>query len=222
MSTPPDDTKLPQGPGADDALLSAHEKLLDRQPDEKAHYKLMPLVMLFVFSGLIFFAGTYLNRYQGKFAPTIFDENERPTSGTPIVKIDPVAAGKAIFNSSGACYTCHMATGQGVPGTYPPLAGSEWVQGTPERLVRIVVYGLKGSVTVEGHAFNAAQMPTFGQVPGSSYNWSDDRIANVLTYIRQEWGNKAGPITEAQVAAIRAKDGAHDPETESQLDAIKQ
>jgi mono/diheme cytochrome c family protein len=222
MSTnPSDESKIPQGPQADDALLGAHEKLLDRQPDDRAHYRLLPLVMLFVFSGLIFFAGTYLNRYSGHFAPQIFNENAKPSTGEVVVKLDPVATGKALFNSGGACYTCHMANGQGQPGAYPPLAGSEWVNGTEDRLIHILIYGLNGTVHVEGKAYSAAAMPTFGQVAGSGYNWSDERIAYVLTYIRQEWGNKGGPITPEQVAAVRSKEGNHAPETEADLLKLK-
>ena len=70
----------------------------------------------------------------------------------------------------------------------------------------IVVHGLNGSVSVKGVAYNGA-MPVFGKVTGSGYNWSDDKIAAVLTYVRQEWGNKSGPITAELVAAIHAKEG---------------
>jgi hypothetical protein len=76
MSTPLDnDPRLDQAAATDESLLAAHEKLLGRQPDEKANYDLMPLVLLFVFSGLIFWAGTYLNRYGGSFDPVVFNEN---------------------------------------------------------------------------------------------------------------------------------------------------
>jgi mono/diheme cytochrome c family protein len=60
---------------------------------------------------------------------------------------------------------------------------------------------------VKGTTYNAAAMPAFGKVAGSGYNWSDDKIAAVLTYIRSEWGNAAGPITTEQVAAVHAKEG---------------
>jgi hypothetical protein len=78
------------------------------------------------FSGLIFFAGTYLNRYSGHFHGNIFDERQLPTTGQVVaVKIDPVVLGKKQYAL--ACITCHMPNGQGLPGVYPPLAGSEWV-----------------------------------------------------------------------------------------------
>ena len=109
----------------------------------------------------------------------------------------------------------------GLPPIYPPLAGSEWVNGSPERVIRIVVYGLKGEVHVKGTTFNAAAMPVFGQVPGSAYSWSDDKIAAVLTYIRQEWGNKAPAITPEQVAAVRTSVGSRKEMSEAELQDVK-
>lgn len=207
---------------SDDRLLSEHERLLGKQPDEKAHYRLMPLNMLFVFSGLILFAATYLNRYSGHYDPGVYNENAEPSNGPAVaVKADPVAMGRKLYNSGGACVTCHQPTGQGVPGAYPPLAGSEFVNGSEERVIRIVLFGLQGPVHVKGQVFSAAAMPTFGQVPGSGFNWSDEKIAAVLTYVRQEWGNKAPEITADKVAAIRVKEGSHKPWTEEEILAIK-
>ncbi len=215
--TPNDPTFQPAAQ-TDEELLNAHEALLAKQPDDRAHYKLMPLALLFFFSGLILFAATYLNRYSGHFDKTIYDENALPTDHNVEVKIDPVVFGKQLFASSGACVTCHQASGQGVPGTYPPLAGSEWVNGPDERVISIVLYGLQGTVHVTSKSFNAAVMPSFGP---SGFNWSDEKIADVLTYVRQEWGNKASAVTADQVAAVRAKDGAHTAWTEPDLLQIK-
>jgi mono/diheme cytochrome c family protein len=204
---------------SDEALLAAHEKLLDKQPDEKAKYKLMPLGLLFFFSGLILFAATYLNRYSGHFDPTIFNENTLPTKGQIAeVKVDPVVLGKKIFSVPTYCVQCHQATGLGLPGTYPPLAGSEWANGPANRVISIILYGLQGTVHVEGKTFNAAAMPSFGP---SGFNLNDQQLAAVLTYVRQEWGNKSGPITPEQVAAVRAQDGAHGAWSESDLLQIK-
>ncbi len=206
-AAPNSDPRLDQAAASDESLIAAHEKLLGKRPDDGAHYRLLPLNLLFVFSGLIFFAGTYLNKFSGHFDPHVYDEHALPhKGGEEVVKIDPVVLGKKLFNNA-ACNTCHQVTGMGVPGTYPPLAGSEWVLGSEERVIRIVLHGLQGPVTVKGTTFNAAAMPAFGKVAGSGYNWSDDKIAAVLTYVRQEWGNNAGPITAEQVAAIHAKEG---------------
>jgi mono/diheme cytochrome c family protein len=206
MSTPSNqDPRLTQAAASDASLLSSHEKAAGAQADEKGRYSLMPLVLLFGFSGLIFWAATYLTRYSGHFDPKIFDENAHPSTGAEVVaKVDPIVLGKKQYAS--ACIACHMADGNGIPSVNPPLAGSEWVNGPEERLIRIVLHGLNGPVTVKGSSFNGA-MPVFGKVTGSGYNWSDDKIAAVLTYIRQEWGNKSGPISAELVAAIHAKEG---------------
>jgi mono/diheme cytochrome c family protein len=222
MSTSPNsDPRLDQAAASDESLMESHEKLLGRQPDEGARYRLLPIGILFTLSGLILFSGTYLNRYAGHYSPKIFDENAKPTTGEgAVVKVDPVAVGKAAFGA--VCVTCHQPTGLGMPGLYPPLAGSEWVNGPAARVIRIVVYGLKGDVHVEGHEFNAAAMPVFGQqVTGSAYNWSDEKIAAVLTYVRQEWGNKGGPVSADDVTAVRKAVGDRKEMSESELDAVK-
>jgi len=212
------DPRLEQPGASDESLLAAHEHALAAKPATDAHYKMLPLVLLFVFSGLIFFAGTYLNRYSGRYHADIFNENARPTAPGAAAKIDPLVLGKKSYEQ--VCQTCHMPTGIGVEGVYPPLAGSEWVQGTPERVIRIVVFGLKGKVSVEGKEFGAAAMPVIGKVTGSGYNWSDDRIAAVLTYVRQEWGNKAGAITPEQVTAIHTKEGDRKEWSADELEKI--
>jgi mono/diheme cytochrome c family protein len=218
MSAPQDPNFDPAGI-SDEALLAAHEQLLDKQPDERARYKLMPLVLLFFFSGLILFAATYLNRYSGHYNPAIFDENALPSTGAAAaVAVDPLVLGKAVFSVPNYCVQCHQATGLGLPGTYPPLAGSEWVNGPEDRVISIVLYGLQGPVHVKGTAFGAAAMPSFGP---SGFNLSDEKIAAVLTYVRQEWGNQSGPISADQVAAVRAKDGNHGAWAESDLLQIK-
>ena len=206
MSTPSNqDPRLDQAAASDESLLAAHEKLLGKQPDEKARYKLLPLNLLFIFSGLIFFAGTYLNRYSGMFDSHIYNENALPSKGGEVaVKVDPLVLGKKQYDA--ICITCHQATGLGQPGVYPPLAASEWATGSEERLIRLVLYGLNGPVKVKGLDYNGA-MPAVGKVAGSGYNLSDEKVAAVLTYVRQQWGNAAGPITTEQVAAIRAKEG---------------
>lgn len=217
---PPDDPRLDQAAATDESLISAHEKAAAGKPDKHAHYHLLPLALLFVFSGLIFYAGTYLNRYSGHFHGDIFDERQLPGDGAPAVvaTIDPVALGKRQYNL--ACVTCHMPNGQGLPNVYPPLADSEWVTGDEERLIYVVLHGLKGPITVRGNTYSVAAMPAFGQVAGGGYNWSDDKIAAVLTYIRQEWGNQAGPIETAKVTELRLKAGDRKEWTEPELQEL--
>lgn len=206
MSAPlPEDPRLPQAGATDESLLRAHEGRRGGGADG-GHYRALPLILLFLFSGVVFYAATYLNQYAGHYHPAVFNENGSPPNaqaGAP--KLDPLVLGRKQFEQ--VCSTCHQATGLGVEGIYPPLAGSEWVTGDPEHLIRIVVHGLKGPVTVKGKSYGVAAMPAFGQVAGSGYNWTDDRIAAVLSYARQAWGNTAGPITPEQIAAVRTKAG---------------
>ncbi len=222
MSAPvKSDPRLDRAAVSDDALLDAHEQLLGRQPDDQAHYRLLPLNLLFIFSGLIFFGGTYLNRYSAHFDPRAYNEEVAPGqagAAAAAAPADPVAVGKKLFNNA-ACNTCHQSTGLGTPGAIPPLAGSEWAQGSEERVIRIVLYGLQGPITVKGAQFNSA-MPAFGKVAGGGFNWSDDKIAAVLTYVRQEWGNSAPPIAKEKVAEIHAKEGDHKPWAPAELEKL--
>jgi mono/diheme cytochrome c family protein len=207
MSTPPNDPRLEPAALSDDSLLVLHEKIFTEKPDMHGGYSALPLALLFFFSALIFFSGTYLNRFSGGFSAMIYNENLRPVlGGAAVAKLDPVAMGRILFNTPGACVTCHQPNGQGVPGVYPPLAGSEWAQGSADRVIRIVLFGLQGPVHVRGADFGAAVMPAFG--PTGTFGWSDEKIADVLTDVRQEWGNKAPPITPEQVAAIRTAEAS--------------
>lgn len=214
------DPRIDQAAVTDSSLLSAHEKLLGKQPDEKGHYRLLPLNVLFFLSALIMFGGTYLGRYAGYFDPRVYNENVKHGGGdgTAAAPVDPVVLGRKLFNNA-ACNTCHQATGLGVPGAIPPLVNSEWVNGSEERLIRIVLFGLQGPIRVAGTDYNSA-MPAFGRVAGSGFNWTDEKVAAVLTFIRQEWGNKAGPITPEKVAEIRTKEADHKPWLAADLEKL--
>lgn len=205
--SPQPDPRVDQAAVSDEELLRRHEKLLDKQPDDRGHYRLMPLALLFVFAGFIFFGATYLGRFAGDFDPRIYDEHLKEFGTIKAAAAGPVAPvvlGEKLFNNA-ACNTCHQSSGLGVPGAFPPLAGSEWVQ-SEERAIRIVLHGLVGPITVKGANFNSA-MPAFGKVAGGGFNWSDDKIAAVLTYVRQAWGNNAPPITAQKVTEIRTQEG---------------
>jgi mono/diheme cytochrome c family protein len=222
-SSPNPDPRIDQAAVTDESLLTTHEKLLGKQPDEKAHYRLMPLNLLFIFSGLIFFAGTYLNKYSAHFNPHAYNE-EVPEGmlgkgAAPAAPADPIEVGKKGYNAAGACVTCHLPTGLGQPGAIPPLAGSEWAVGSEERMIRIALYGLQGPITVKGTNFSSA-MPAFGKVAGSGFNFSDERIAAILTYVRQEWGNQAPPVTKEKVAEIHNKEGDRKAYTADELSKL--
>ncbi len=212
------DPRIDQAAVTDESLLAAHEKLLGKQPDEKARYRLLPLAMLFLFSGLIFFGGTYLGRYAGHFSPQVYNENAKPPKPGEVQKAppaDPLVVGKTVYN--GVCIACHQPTGQGLPPAFPPLAGSEWVMGSEERAIRIVLYGLQGPIKVKGTDYMNV-MPAAG--PGSSFNLSPEKVAAVLTYVRQEWGNKAGAVAPEKVTEIRGKEGNRAPMTVADLEKL--
>jgi mono/diheme cytochrome c family protein len=113
--------------------------------------------------------------------------------------IDPavMAAGKASFM---ICAACHGQNGEGGP-IAPPLAGSEWVTGPVSNLIRIQLRGLQGPITVAGKEYN---MP--GGMAALSYQ-TDEQIADVLTYVRNSFGNKASAVKPEQVAALRSEVG---------------
>lgn len=96
------------------------------------------------------------------------------------------------------CQACHQAGGQGLPGVFPPLAGSSWVSGAPEVPVQILLHGLNGPIEVAGATYNGS-MPTFGG------QMTDAEIAAVLSFVRTEWGNKASPIEAKVVQSAREK-----------------
>ena len=121
--------------------------------------------------------------------------------------------GKQVFSTT--CAACHQATGEGVPGVYPPLAGSEWVTGDEAKVVRILLHGVTGPIEVAGETFNS-MMPPWGAT------LKDADIAAVLTYVRGTWGNKGAPITAAKVASIRAATASRTtPWTAAELAAVK-
>jgi len=219
MSTPfQSDPRVDQAAVTDASLLAAHEKLLGKQPDEKAHYRLMPLVLLFTFSGLIFFGGTYLGRYSGHFHPQVFNENSlppKPVDPNAPKEVDMVALGRATY--AAVCQSCHQPTGLGLAPVFPPLAGSEWALGSEERLIRIMLHGLTGPIKVKGTEYSNV-MPATG--PGSAFNLNAQKLAAVATFIRQEWGNQAAPVTTAKVDEVRGKEGNRGPWTVAELEKI--
>ncbi|WP_044301107.1 DUF7133 domain-containing protein, partial [Rhodopirellula sallentina] len=112
------------------------------------------------------------------------------------------ALGQTVFFEEGSCYACHRDTGEGIVRIYPPLAGSEWVNGDPERLIKLTLHGIWGKIRVRGKVFQ----PDQGVPPMTAIGnmFTDAEIASVLTYVRNSWGNDADEITTEQVKRIRA------------------
>jgi mono/diheme cytochrome c family protein len=110
------------------------------------------------------------------------------------------------------CGGCHQGNGLGIAGQFPPLAGSEWVLGGTERLVRVTQHGLIGAITVKGQGYNT---PGGMQAFGAAMSASD--LANVLTYIRNSWGNEATMVTKEMVEKVRSEEKRASQWTESDL-----
>jgi nitrite reductase (NO-forming) len=115
------------------------------------------------------------------------------TSTGKLSKADQIQAGQKSF--AGTCSVCHQTTGQGLEGVFPPLAKSDFLMSDLKRAIGIVLNGLNGPVTVNGKNFNSV-MPPMSQL-------NDDEIANILTYVRNSWGNEDGAVTAAEVAELR-------------------
>lgn len=136
------------------------------------------------------------------------DQQQPPPDTVAGVSPGPVAAAPAGAPAGGGggaelyqrCATCHQANGDGLPGAFPPLAGSEWATAAnPAVPIRIVLHGMQGPVTVKGTEYNGL-MPAYG----TGVAMADEEVAAVLTYVRQSWGNSASAVTPQQVAAERA------------------
>ncbi len=95
------------------------------------------------------------------------------------------------------CITCHQVDGGGVPNMNPPLIKTSYVLGEKERLIKIVLYGLK-NVDIDDQTYNNP-MPPLGTI------LKDQQIADVLTYVRNSFGNKASAVTVAEVKEVRSK-----------------
>lgn len=105
------------------------------------------------------------------------------------------SAGMKLYNTY--CLSCHQSDGNGDDNHFPPLSGSEWVRRDKERLIKIILEGLSGPIQVKGKSFN-------GAMPKNDF-LSDEQIADVLTYIRQSFGNNAGDIKTQDVRKLRER-----------------
>ena len=113
---------------------------------------------------------------------------------------DVMVRGEAVF--LGNCAACHQATGQGLPGAFPPLAGSDYLQGERKDVLAAALFGLSGPITVNGTDYNGV-MPSMGYL-------TDQELADSLTYVLNSWGNSGSAVSVAEVAALREELGHED------------
>jgi len=122
--------------------------------------------------------------------PVVSQQNEETTEAIPA---DIMNSGSKVYKKH--CFACHMIDGRGVKKVYPPLFESPTVAGDKDALIGIVLNGLKGETIVKGEKYNQIMVP---------HDFlSDKEIADVLTYIRNSFGNKADQVTAREVKALR-------------------
>jgi mono/diheme cytochrome c family protein len=107
-------------------------------------------------------------------------------------------AGQKVYFREGHCATCHQVNGKGLDPAFPSLEKSSWVAGSPERLIKLAMYGLMGPLEINGKKYD-------GQVPMTPFGGmlKDDEMAAVLTFVRNSFGNKASAVTPEQVKSVR-------------------
>jgi mono/diheme cytochrome c family protein len=101
--------------------------------------------------------------------------------------------GKRVYDQY--CKACHLDDGRGMRGMHPPLINNKTVNDSADKLIDITLNGMTGKIVVDGVAYNGIMPP--------HHHLTDQQVADVLTYVRQSFGNQSDPITSAQVAKHR-------------------
>ena len=145
-------------------------------------------------------AKTAMSRLEGA-EDAIVNEHPMPPIPTHLnaAEQQQFIAGHEIYFRDAHCATCHQPDGKGIEPAFPPLAGSPWVSSSdPERLIKLTLHGLMGPFELNGKKYDGlVPMTPFGSM------LKDDEVAAVLTYVRNDFGNKAPAVQPAQVAAVR-------------------
>ena len=128
-----------------------------------------------------------------------------PHESNDVIGKEIFAAGAKTYETY--CVSCHQRDAKGDGARFPPLAATNWVSGNKQRLISVVVHGLSGEIEVEGRRYNDV-MPAHGFL-------SDDQIAQVLTYLRQNFGNYGQGVLKDEVAASRTR-GPWTPQSQGQ------
>jgi len=201
-------------------VQEVHAAIQREKREPRVGLEPLSIWLIAVYGLAIFAGGAYLGRYSGNFSGDSLDIAYIPLKktgpgggpgGVTEAPLTPHDRGKKIFSAN--CQTCHQANGEGVPGQYPPLAGSEFTNGGSRRMAMIVLKGLQGPVKVKGQQFGSAVMQPWDKT------LTDQKIADVMTYERSEWGNHASPVTAEQIAALRKELASH-PESYSEQDIL--
>ncbi|PTR01568.1 mono/diheme cytochrome c family protein [Mucilaginibacter yixingensis] len=121
----------------------------------------------------------------------VMAQKKTKTAPSPAASI---ARGQQVYTQY--CLSCHQADGGGVPNMNPPLIKTTYVLGDSRKLIKVVLNGFMQNVDIDGESYSNNMPP---------HNFlTDQQIADVLTYVRRNFGNKAAPVTVAQVKTARA------------------
>lgn len=196
----------PPLPSGDDAIQPSAPDFVETPdvPPLSLEHEPLPIWLYLVCGFALFLAGSSFTGF-GIFGQGLLDQGPGGPvlAGAPPPAAPPSAAdlGKSLYN--GNCANCHQSSGEGQPGSYPPLAGSEYVLGSKERLAAIMLAGVSGPITVKGGSFGTQVMP------GWAGNFTDEKLADIMTYLRASWGNTANAVKPEEVAAARTKFTSH-------------
>ena len=109
---------------------------------------------------------------------------------------DQMELGKSVYMQ--LCVACHQPTGAGLPPVFPPVIGTEYVSGSPERFAAMILKGVMGPITVKGMVYN-------NMMPPQEALLTDEKIAAAITYVRGSFGNTSPAVSSEVVKAARAK-----------------
>lgn len=152
--------------------------------------KPIPKMVLLVIGALLVWAVWHLAVSYHPMPPDLGDDRVAADFAVPAS-----ADGGKLYTAN--CVACHQANGKGVPGVFPPLSESEWVDAEdPGVMVRIVLHGIHGPITVEGTQYD-------GEMPHFQDKFSDEELAAVVSHVRTSFGNSASEVDAKLVAKVR-------------------
>jgi len=174
-----------------------NEARLREHPDPHEGSLPVPKIVLGIVSAVVLWAVGYIISTAPNDPPELGDGRTLATlqgKAAGAVGAGAAADGAQIYAAN--CVACHQAGGAGLPGVFPPLAGSEWVLAADKVPANILLHGITGKLTVKDTAYN-------GQMPAFKEKLSDAEIAAVLSYVRTSFGNGANKVAADLVKAER-------------------
>jgi mono/diheme cytochrome c family protein len=207
------------GRSGSDSVQAMHDVLWREHAEPRDGFEPVPFWVSLIFGALLAWGGYYIGSNSADFRRDVYDRGDlKMTEGggfaANVPDPDPQTVDELMKigqqKYQAICAACHQQDGMGNPSqSIPPLDGSEWVVGdkaSPARLSRIVLYGLSGPIEVKGRMYQNAVMPNQGNA------FKDYEIASVLTYVRNNWSNKADAgkqpaLTAAVVRTARGEEG---------------